>query len=94
MALSHPRRQLTRTITNRGFYKKGHLGACAGRYMKWLTAAGRVKPEIVALGRPEVKPAKRTGIHVDAETWNDLLDDPEVAAAPPITTAPASVKSC
>ncbi len=38
----------------------------------------RLKPEIVALGQPQVKPAARTGTHVDAETWNRLLDDPEL----------------
>lgn len=38
----------------------------------------RIKPEIVALGRPEVNPARRTGTHVDAATWNALLDDPHV----------------
>ncbi len=38
----------------------------------------KVKAEIVALGKPEVKPAERTGTHVDAAAWNALLDDPEV----------------
>nr|BAH89734.1 putative rhodanese [uncultured bacterium] len=38
----------------------------------------RIKPEIVALGQPQVKPAERTGTHVDALTWNTLLDDPEL----------------
>ncbi len=38
----------------------------------------RIKPEIVALGRPEVRPAERTGTHVDAETWNRLLDEPDL----------------
>jgi UPF0176 protein len=38
----------------------------------------KVKPEIVALGRPEARPQQRTGIHVDARTWNALLEDPEV----------------
>jgi UPF0176 protein len=35
----------------------------------------KVKPEIVALGQPGVNPADRTGQHVDAESWNRLLDD-------------------
>lgn len=38
----------------------------------------RIKPEIVALGRPEANPAERTGTHVDAETWNALLTDPDL----------------
>jgi UPF0176 protein len=38
----------------------------------------RIRQEIVALGRPEVNPSSRTGTHVDAATWNALLDDPEV----------------
>lgn len=38
----------------------------------------KLKPEIVALGQPEVKPAERTGTHVDAQTWNRLLDDPDL----------------
>jgi len=38
----------------------------------------RIRPEIVALGQPGVNPASRTGTHVDAATWNALLDDPDV----------------
>ncbi len=38
----------------------------------------KVRPEIVALGQPAVRPAERTGVHVDAATWNALLADPEV----------------
>lgn len=38
----------------------------------------KIKPEIVTLGRPEVRPAEQTGVHVDAERWHALLDDPEV----------------
>ena len=38
----------------------------------------RIKPEIVALGQPGVKPGERTGTHVDAVTWNALLDDPNL----------------
>lgn len=38
----------------------------------------KVKAEIVALGEPDVRPAERTGTHVDAETWNNLLDDPDL----------------
>jgi UPF0176 protein len=38
----------------------------------------RIKAEIVALGQPQVDPARRTGTHVDAATWNTLLEDREV----------------
>lgn len=38
----------------------------------------RLKPEIVRLDQPGVRPAERTGEHVDARRWNALLDDPEV----------------
>lgn len=38
----------------------------------------RVKEEIVTLGVLGVDPSKRTGTHVSAERWNDLLDDPDV----------------
>ncbi len=38
----------------------------------------KLKDEIVALRRPEVNPAKGTGIPLDAKTWNTLLDDPNV----------------
>jgi UPF0176 protein len=38
----------------------------------------KLKDEIVGFGQPQVQPATRTGEHVDAERWNDLLADPEV----------------
>lgn len=38
----------------------------------------RIKREIVALGLPLVDPSARTGEHVSAQRWNELLDDPEV----------------
>ncbi len=38
----------------------------------------RIKPEIVALGRPDIDPEQGTGRHVDAVTWNALLDEPDV----------------
>jgi UPF0176 protein len=38
----------------------------------------KVKPEIVTLGRPDIKPHKRTGVHVDAARWNELIADPDV----------------
>ena len=38
----------------------------------------RIKPEIVSFRQPGLDPARRTGQHVDAERWNQLLDDPDV----------------
>lgn len=38
----------------------------------------KIKPEIVTFGVPDIRPAERTGEHVDADTWNALLDDPDV----------------
>lgn len=38
----------------------------------------RVKDEIVALRGLDLDPGHRTGQHVDAATWNRLLDDPQV----------------
>ena len=38
----------------------------------------RLKREIVALGLPSVDPSLRTGEHVSAQQWNELLDDPDV----------------
>lgn len=38
----------------------------------------KVKQEIVTLGRPDILPHKKTGEHVDAERWNELIADPDV----------------
>ncbi len=38
----------------------------------------KVKPEIVTLGRPDILPHQRTGVHVDAARWNELIADPDV----------------
>jgi UPF0176 protein len=38
----------------------------------------RIRPEIVRLDQPGVAPHRRTGEHVDARRWNELLNDPEV----------------
>ena len=37
-----------------------------------------IKDEIVAMGVTGVKPDRKTGDHVDVQTWNKLLDDPNV----------------
>jgi UPF0176 protein len=62
--------------------------AFAGLPVKFSTAATdnevfhrlkvRIKREIVALGLPSVDPSLRTGEHVSAARWNQLLDDPSV----------------
>lgn len=38
----------------------------------------RVRREIVSFGQPGVDPLARSGEHVNAERWNELLDDPGV----------------
>lgn len=38
----------------------------------------KLKNEIVTLGRPDILPHKRTGEHVDAARWNELIADPDV----------------
>lgn len=37
----------------------------------------REKREIVALGRPDIRPQDGTGNHVSSDAWNELLDDPD-----------------
>ena len=38
----------------------------------------RHKKEIVTLGRPDIRPHNKTGIHVRPENWNTIIDDPNV----------------
>ena len=38
----------------------------------------RLKKEIVALGDDNVDPTKTVGQYVEAENWNDIINDPEV----------------
>jgi len=38
----------------------------------------RLKKEIVALGRPDILPHKKTGTYVAAADWNALIEDPQV----------------
>lgn len=38
----------------------------------------RLKPEIVALGRPDLRPQEKTGDHVSPVEWSKLIDDPDV----------------
>ena len=38
----------------------------------------KIKPEIVTLGLPEVKPNQQVGTYVDPQDWNQIISDPEV----------------
>ncbi len=38
----------------------------------------RLKKEIVALGRPDILPHRKTGTYVSGEQWNRLIEDPNV----------------
>ena len=38
----------------------------------------RLKKEIVALGRPDILPHKKTGTYVPPEDWNRLIENPDV----------------
>lgn len=38
----------------------------------------KIKSEIVTMGVNEIQPAFTTGQHIDPETWNQLIADPEV----------------
>ena len=61
------------------------IGSKAELEGRWTVAATppfrhlrvRVKKEIVALGRPDIRPADDSGVHVDAAEWNRLLEDPQ-----------------
>lgn len=54
------------------------LSTAAGEHSVFHRLKVRVKPEIVAMGLPAVRPADRTGTHVDPQRWHELLDDPQV----------------
>ena len=38
----------------------------------------KIKPEIITMGVDNVQPAITTGKHIDPETWNKIISDPEV----------------
>ena len=38
----------------------------------------RLKKEIVTIGLPEVDPSQQVGTYVNAQEWNELIEDPEV----------------
>jgi len=52
---------------------------------RWTEADGapfrrmrvKVKMEIVTLGRPDIRPDKRTGTHVGVDDWNELIGNPD-----------------
>ncbi len=54
--------------------------------IKWSTASVqpffkfkvRLKKEIITMKAPEANPNERVGAYVEAEAWNDLLNDPDV----------------
>lgn len=54
------------------------LSTAAGRHPVFHRLKIRVKAEIVAMGLPAVRPAARTGTHVDPQRWHELLDDPTI----------------
>ena len=37
----------------------------------------KVKKEIVTLGRPDIRPDRKTGKHVGVAEWNELISDPD-----------------
>lgn len=38
----------------------------------------KIKKEIVALGRPDVRPDPDKAVHVEPEAWNELIEDPNM----------------
>ncbi len=38
----------------------------------------KLRREIVTLGRPDINPVERTGTHVDAKRWNELLEQDDL----------------
>jgi len=38
----------------------------------------KIKPEIITMGVNEIQPAIATGKHIDPETWNEIISDPDV----------------
>lgn len=63
-----------------------HLALAGPIEARWTDAAEapfrrlrvRLKKEIVTLGRPDLKPHRRTGTYVEPEDWNMLIDNPDV----------------
>ncbi len=54
-------------------YKESFASQAPFHRMKVL-----LKKEIVAFGQSAISPAERTGTYVSPETWNALIEDPEV----------------
>lgn len=59
----------------------GDIDSLAGLYGRWTLAVEppfkrmrvKLRPEIVTLGRPDLDPAEKTGLHVSPDEWNKLL---------------------
>jgi UPF0176 protein len=47
-------------------------------YLPFQRLKIRLKKEIVTFGQPEVNPLEKTGIHLNAQEWNQLLKEPDV----------------
>ena len=66
-------------------FAAGALGQAAPLDGRWTEAGEapfrrmrvRVKPEIVALGRPDIRPQTATGKHLSPKEWNALLERPD-----------------
>jgi len=61
----------------------GLAAAIDGRWTEageapFLRMRVRCKNEIVTLGRPDILPHRKTGIHVEPRNWNALISDPNV----------------
>lgn len=54
------------------------VSTAAGQHPVFHRLKIRVKAEIVAMGLPAVRPAARTGTHVNPQRWHELLDDPAI----------------
>ena len=80
-SITGKRDDLTQVLT----WLEQHLGLAKPLEGRWndVTAAPfrrmrvKVKKEIVTLGRPDIRPDRKTGQHVDAAAWNELLDNPD-----------------
>ncbi|MBT8085767.1 MAG: rhodanese-related sulfurtransferase [Woeseia sp.] len=63
-----------------------HLALDAAIDARWTEAATppfrrmrvKVKPEIVTLGRPDIRPQRNAGQHVSPAAWNKLIEDPDM----------------
>ncbi len=66
-----------------GISVRAEMAALSGRWTRAHQAPFKrmrvkLREEIVTMGQPGIDPAVGTGKHVDAQTWNELLQDDEV----------------